>query len=91
MHTRANSKKLDFFLCYWLVEADGFYFVNHDNITHGQKMYAWPSKPSLVVTVASTAAAKHALSARSTPSLRAEASIPTKYLLAQRPYLLVII
>ncbi|KAK2967880.1 hypothetical protein RJ640_009950 [Escallonia rubra] len=35
-------------------------------------------QPSLVVTVASTSAAKHALFARSTPSLRAEVSIPTK-------------
>ncbi|KAK3017546.1 hypothetical protein RJ639_007418 [Escallonia herrerae] len=28
--------------CYWYVEADGFYFVNHDNITDGEKKYAWP-------------------------------------------------
>ncbi|KAK2985179.1 hypothetical protein RJ640_010468 [Escallonia rubra] len=23
--------------CYWYVEVDGFYFVNHDNITDGEK------------------------------------------------------
>ncbi|KAK3009604.1 hypothetical protein RJ639_014689 [Escallonia herrerae] len=63
-----ESKKLDFLLCYWFVEADE---KNYDQNLGYQ--------PSLVVIVASTAAAKHALYARSTPSLRAEASIPTKW------------